>query len=296
MATTPLRLVTNRDREILTALDHVPLTAAQLQKFSRTFALPFTTERRVRERLQRLWESGWVHRWPYATAGQGAPNYYKLSRLGFQLIHGEEAAPPTKRAFGPVGFLKQEHTRALADFIVHTAVAAHQSGFRFTEFYRENTLRLQVEEESLFPDAAFQLIDAQGTAFNFFTEIDRSSERIRSDKDTESWDRKIRFYDRWQDGSKTRVRVLIIGIRESDRIGRILDTAARFMRNPDRSLFYAIALPMYIQQNDSLRRAVFRDHHQKPTALVPKRSNLQPAWSPLPMRGLPPCNFPSLST
>lgn len=268
MATEPLRLVTDRDREILAALDLVPQTAVQLLTISQTFALPFTTERRVRERLQQLCEAGRVHRWPFATAGQGAPSYYKLSRLGFQLLHGEGAEPPTRRAFEPIGLLKQEHTKALADFLVHTVVAAHRSRLRFMNFYRENTLRLQVGEESLFPDAAFQLVDQAGSGFNFIAELDRSTERIRSIKDTESWERKIRFYERCQDSSKTRVRVLIVGIRESDRLRRILETAARIVRNPNRSLFYAIDLPRYLDQVQPLTSPCFVDHRGNPVGLI----------------------------
>src|SRR4051812_10506937 len=110
MATASLRLVTDRDIEILTALDHCPLTATQLLKFSRTFANPFTTERRVRERLYLMSDAARVRRSPYATAGSGAPNYYTLSRLGYRLLHGDDAPPPTKRAFSEIGLSRQHHT------------------------------------------------------------------------------------------------------------------------------------------------------------------------------------------
>src|SRR5579883_3294409 len=116
----PHQLVTPRDIDILAALDRCPLTPAQLLKLSQTFALPFTHERRVRERLFQLCDSGRLHRWRYAAAGQGAPNYYTLSPLGYRLLHGEGANPSTKRAFAEVGLAKQHHTQCLADFIVHT--------------------------------------------------------------------------------------------------------------------------------------------------------------------------------
>src|SRR5205823_4147843 len=124
--TARLRLVTPRDIEILQALDHCPLTATQLLTFGRTFERPFSTARRLRERLQLLSESGQVHRWQYATAGRGALNYYRLSRRGFQILYGEDAAPRSKRAFGEVGIARQHHTYSLASFIVHTAAAAHR--------------------------------------------------------------------------------------------------------------------------------------------------------------------------
>src|SRR5437870_12163787 len=80
-------LHTQRDSEILAALDRTPLTARQILKLSRTFAVPFTDERRVRERLQLLCAARRVRQFVYATAGQGAPAYYVLSPLGFKLLH-----------------------------------------------------------------------------------------------------------------------------------------------------------------------------------------------------------------
>src|SRR5207245_2740314 len=131
-------LLTARDLEILAALDHTPLTVLQLLKFSQTFARPFTDERRVRERMQVLCAAGRVRRWSYATAGRGAPNCYVLTHEGYRLLNGPDAAPPTRRYFSPVGIARQQHTHALADFIVHTTSAAHASGITFTGFCREN--------------------------------------------------------------------------------------------------------------------------------------------------------------
>ena len=143
-------LLTARDLEILTALDRCPLTAEQLLKLSRSFAAPFTSERRVRERLQQLAAAGQVRRWLYATAGRGALGYYTLSRLGHQLLRADEAAPAPKRAFGPVGIARQFHALRLADFIVHTATSAPRTGLKLAGFYRENALRLTVGSESLY--------------------------------------------------------------------------------------------------------------------------------------------------
>src|SRR5947208_8276573 len=98
MATASLRLVTPRDLDVLNALDHCPMTAVQLLKFSQTFDSPFPTEKRVRDRLHLLSDAGRVRRWQYATAGRGAPNYYTLTRLGSRLLHGDGALPPSKRA------------------------------------------------------------------------------------------------------------------------------------------------------------------------------------------------------
>jgi hypothetical protein len=268
---TPRRLVTERDLEILAALDRCPLTAVQLQKISQTFASPFRTERRVRKRLHLLCEAGRLHRWPYyASAGRGAPNYYALSRLGYHILHGTAAAPPTKRAFAEVGIARQHHTYALAEFIVHTAVAAHRAGIAFTEFHRENTLRLTLGDEALSPDAAFQLVEPGGAAYNFFVEVDASTERLRSSKNADSWEKKIRFYDRFQDASPKRFRVLILTTRSSERANRILETAGSLVRNPHRSLFYAAGLPRYLTESEALTAPVFRDHRGTSVSLMPQ--------------------------
>ena len=159
------------------------VTAEQLLKLSETFPFPFTTERRVRERLQILCDCGRVRRSQYyATAGRGAQNYYTLTSVGYRLLYGDEATPPTKRYFGDIGVANHYHTRCLADFIVHTTVAAHRAGVRLANFYRENTLYLEVGDERLYPDCAFQLITAEGRAFSYFVELDNGSERVPAAK------------------------------------------------------------------------------------------------------------------
>lgn len=295
-APSPHRLLTPRDIEILAALERCPLTASQILKISHTFALPFTNERRVRERLFQLCESGRVCRWPYATAGQGAPNYYTLSRLGFRLLYGDHAKPPSKRAFEPVAISRQHHTQSLADFVVQTAVAASRNGVDFTGFYRENTLCLRAGEDYLFPDIAFQLVERDGSNFSFFAEIDAGTERIRSPKDVECWERKIRLYDRLQDQNPKRFRVLIVSTRSRERVPHILGLAGTLVRNPQRSLFYGISLPDYLSRAEPLRSACFRDHRGDLISLLPKPPPLTPAWNPLTMRVLPPSRLPSLST
>src|SRR5438046_1538414 len=101
-----------------------------------------TREFRERHPVERgdLLQAGRVHRWLYATAGRGALGYYTLSRLGWQLLHCEEQVTVPKRSFCPVGVARQFHSLSLADFIVHTAVAAHRDGIILTGFYRENAI------------------------------------------------------------------------------------------------------------------------------------------------------------
>jgi hypothetical protein len=272
----PRRIVTDRDIEILTALDRVPLTAQQMLALSETFSRPFGSERTVRERLHALGDAGWVRSSLYALPSSGgSPKYYVLTRTGYGILHGPSALPPTKRHFSPLTISRQHHTRALADFLVHTLRASHRSGVRFTEFYRENTLRLTVGEESLYPDSSFQLI-ADDRPLNFLVEIDNHTETIRSPKDTDSWERKLRLYDRLQDSIKNRFRVLAITTRSSDRLRHILATAAGVLRNPQRSLIYGIDLPTFIGEEEPLHRNVFRDHFNRATSLIASHFSVRP--------------------
>jgi len=266
--TETLRLVTPRDIDILTALDRCPLTALQLLKLSQTFEHPFTTERRVRERLHILCGCGRVRRSQYATAGHGTQNYYTLLPTGYQLLHGPDATPPTKRYFAPIGFSREPHTRALADFIVHTAVAAHQAGVYFTGYARENTFWLRIGDETLYPDGAFQLVVGD-REFSFFVELDNSGQRIRSDStDAESWERKIRLYEAFQDQCETRFRVLVITTRSDERLGHILKRASELAKNPNRSLVYGVTLAEYLKQENSLADACFQNHRGQRVSLV----------------------------
>ncbi len=270
-------LVTVRDLDVLAALDYCPLTAAQLLKFSRTLPEPFTDDRRVRERLQLLTKSGRVRCRQYTGVGRSAVNYYTLSRIGHALLHGPDAAPPSKRAFGAVAPGHEHHTHCLAEFIVHAAVSAHEAGVTLDGFCRENSVCLAVDGACLYPDCAFQLLPSSGTALNFFVELDNCTERLRSAKDTDSWERKIRLYDAFQDRCPKRFRVLVVTTRAAERLGRILALAAGMQRNPQRGLFYGIPLPHFLGVAEALTSPCFLDHRLRPVSLIPSSLAILPA-------------------
>jgi hypothetical protein len=270
MTTRPKYRLTGRDFDILTSLDRTPLAAEQLLKLSRTFAQPFGSLRMVRERLQGLGSAGWVRSARYATTSQGAgQNYYRLTRQGYGILYGEQAKAPTKRYFSPLSLARQHHSRSLADFIVHTIVAAHEDGVTFTDYYRENTLRLSIGGECLYPDCAFQLVLPDGRSFNYFVEVDNFSERIRSTKDSDSWQRKIRLYEDLQSSTSSRFRVLVVPTRSSVRLHGILALAATLASNPQRSLFLGVPLPCYLEEPNALTRPLFLDHHRRDVSLLP---------------------------
>jgi hypothetical protein len=267
------RQLTDRDTEILLALDRCPLTVRQLMKLSESFdSVAFTSPRSVQDRLHKLHAAGWVRSWRYATTGRGgSPEYYKLSLLGHRLLYGKEAVPPTKRYLAEIGIAHHHHTLSLSEFIVHTAVAAHRQGIRMVNFYRENTLRLVVGDEAIFPDCAFELASPAGLKFNFLVELDNGTERVRSQKDAESWQRKIRLYDGLQNESYPhRFRVLVVTTRSGDRLRHILDTAATGMHNPRRTLFYGVHLQDYLAEPDAACAPCLRDHRNLPVVLVPR--------------------------
>ncbi len=269
MTTTPRRLLTPRDLEILTALDHCPLTVEQLLKLSATFAQPFASPQRVRGRLQGLRQAGWVQSWRYATTNRGAAtDYYKMTLTGYRLLHGAEAQPSTKRQLAEVRLAHQHHTRSLADFVIHTIVAAHSRGVRMADYCRENSLRLTVGTESLYPDAAFQLVPPQGRSYGFIVERDNGTERIRSPADIDSWHRKIRLYDQYQDLCQGRFRVLIVA-NSRERLLNILAAAANLVRNPQRSLFYGVRLDEYLAEPDAVTKSCFLHQRGGTISLLP---------------------------
>ena len=270
----PLRLVTPRDRDLFEALDRCPLTVRQLLKLSVTFAYPFTTERRVQERLQYLCEAGRVRRWFYATAGQGALSYYTLTMLSYRLLHGEDAASPSRGVFEPVGLSRQPHTQALADALVHLFVCARAAGIAVEDFKRENSLRLNCAEENLFPDGAFRLVGADGRSFAFFLELDNSTESIRSQTSIDSWQRKVRFYERYQDSKTERFRVLAVTTGGEARIRNLLACAASLARNPQRSLIYGISLDAFLTDREAVTAACFRNHRGETASLVQSLSRV----------------------
>jgi len=274
-------ILTDRDREILLALNRTPLTAFQLLKLSETFTGSFTSERYVRQRMQALHDAGWVKRWRYATASRGALNYYKITREGFTLLNGPKAPVPSRRFFKPVSLGLQEHTRALADFIVHTLVSAKRSGIDVTYFRREQEVVLKLGSERQLPDCVFQLKTGTNRAFNFLVELDNGTEPVCSKKERESWQKKISFYDRYRDVAAGPFRVLIIVTKEGNRLAHILETARRSVGNPYRSLFYGVSLAQYLSEADVLFSSCFQNHHLRRISLIPSALQKAPRNSPI---------------
>jgi len=259
---------------ILAGLSKTPLDAQQLLHISTAFPQPFTHERLVRRRLQALSTAGLVATYQYATIGRGAVNYYKLTPLGFQVLNGPHAALPSRTFFQPVSMALQEHTRSLADFIVQTTASAHRTRLSMANFYRENELRLTIDDEQMMPDCAFQLASDGGDALNYLVEIDNSTEPVYSTRQRDSLARKILFYDRYQYLIDHRFRVLMVFTKVTARMHNFLGTVAQLTRNKGRVLFYAVFLEDYLSSDRPLTGPLFLNHHNRLEAMIPQHQNL----------------------
>jgi hypothetical protein len=282
MASTPLRLTTSRDIDLLTSLVISPLTLQQLLKLSQTFAAgSFLSQRALLDRMQSLRLGGWVRRWPLALArrGGGAPDYYKISPQGLRLLYGEEASPPTKQFFSEVGIARHFHMYSLAEFLVHTAVCAHARGFRMVDVHPENTFVATVNGEKMIPDHRFDLVNAEGERYRYLVELDNSTETIYSPRhEQETWHRKIRLHDAYQDQTGQRHRVVVVTTRSRARLDNIMGAAAGLMRNPLRTLFIGSYLPPYLAADDAVGQPCMIDHRGNALSLVPER---QPIMQPV---------------
>ncbi|MGE0533456.1 MAG: replication-relaxation family protein [Pirellulales bacterium] len=272
MPTKLSHLLTRRDHDLLEALDWSPFTARQLLKLSAAWDQKFGSLRSVRERAQVLTALKLIRTFRYAALYPGQPeNYYVHSRSGFQLLYGADASLSGTGQFEEIAISRHAHTRALAEFLVHTRVAAHASGINMTGFHRENTLRLEHDGQSLYPDATFLLVASDANAYRFFVEIDCGSERLRSDVAARSWQRKARIYCGVQDKfANDRFRVLVIAAQGSkERLSNILATCAEKQRVEERTLFCGTTLHGYLASFPSVRTPVFIDHRGRSQALVP---------------------------
>ena len=270
------RQITPRDLDLFTAIDRHPLTAEQLLKLSETFVEAFTDVRLLRRRLRQLREAGFIQDWPYATAARGgSPHYWKLTRDGYQLLHGADAVLPTRRYFEAIAPGHHPHTQAIGDFLAHLLVAVHREGSQLRHFARENATKIEAGEFTLFPDCAFQIVH-HGQPFNFLVEVDNSTESVRSTAETESIERKLRGYDlhqsRYAANDPSRYVVLFITTRSAARLNHILDLAALIQQNRQRRVFVGAGLSEFLACENPLRLAILRDHRGLKLSIVPQVS------------------------
>lgn len=264
-------LATDRDLAVLEALDRVPLTVRQLAFLSSTWPQPFTTTQKARERLRELAAAGLVRYWPYARFTAGQPEFYfKLTADGFRFLHGASDAPSRVR-FRPVGLALHPHTYCLAEFVVHTIVAAERAGITLLRFDAESSLQLHAGEAAVSPDASFTLLMPDQRVYRFHVEMEMGTQRLTSNFGERSWAKKIRGYDAFLDAHPTEMfRVLVIAGRDSpQRLRNILHLATTEQRDQNRTLLLATTLTQYTHNELPLESRLFSDHRGNQVALVP---------------------------
>ncbi len=268
-SSSPRRQITERDISVFTTLDRCPLTAEQLLRVSNSFAQPFTSLRRVQERLRQLTCSRLIQSWWY-TSSTGCPvRYHKLSPATYRLLHGPDTRPRSKQMFSEISPSRHRHTQALADFIVHTTLAANFRGLRIRNFHGEDRLRVDIGEEYFFPDASFQLVSPADYRFNFFVEVDCGTETVYSDRlDVDHWQRKLHRYIQLHQSGGRRFRLLVVAVTSEKRLQNILDLAGRMTKGLDFRLVYGTLLADYLATADALFKPCFLSPDNREVSLL----------------------------
>ena len=113
--------------------------------------------------------------------------------------------------------------------------------YSVTEFYPENELKLIVDTAIRQPDCAFSLHVPRGERYqkmNFLIEVDCGTEPLRSARHRESLERKIQFYERYQDAQSKRFRVVFF-FTSRLRLENFVELLGKTNRRKDRQLIYA---------------------------------------------------------
>ena len=267
-----------RDLAILRLLDLTPATAVQLRKASITFGdEPFKDERRVRERLQTLGDTGLVRSFPAAIPGGGAMSYYRLTNEGYRVAIPETAEEPPRSSLNEIAPSRLRHAMATADAIVHTLVACHERGVRVQRTLGDGRLTLSIGEHRQQPDFHIQLAFA-GRTFNLVFEIDNATEPLDSYRE-QSIRTKILGYETYQDwvlhswklagshGPRPSFRVVFL-TTGAGRANHILWLAHDLARNKDRRLVFATTQDAYLGEPNAMMAPVLNDHHGTWQSLV----------------------------
>ena len=270
-STQSLPRLTPRVYELLRSLDIAPLTVPQLTKLSQTFSEPFSSENRTQRKLSEFRKAGWVQSFPYAIAMDGRPpKYWKLTQEGYRIAFPERRLP-RRRYFEAMGIANHEHTRKLANVLVHILERAEAEDVVIENYRRENEWRVEGGSGSVYPDATFRSGGA-GESKLFCLELDNGSERVETAKDVESIERKIRVYDLHQKDMEAfdpnRPLILFITTGGERRVQHILDTAGAVVSNPSRSLVFGTTVEAFLGSGQPLTDLIFLDHRLQQQSLL----------------------------
>lgn len=265
----------DRDTTVLSWLAAGPLTVSQILALSETFPMPFPSEKKVRDRMKAMSDAGLVNSWQYNFASSGrSPLYFKLTRNGYRTVFSADIELPKRRFFMAIGDAYHHHTKCLSDVMVHAAVLAHRRGWQLCNVAPENSVIIEAGDITLKPDQCWQIRTPE-KVINFVVELDNGTERVRTKRDVESIQRKLRGYDRhsqqYQVGDPNRYFVLFVTTRSQARVQTVIETAQETMANPDRSMLLATDLVSFLQSSDLLEDRMWRDNAGRKRSLVRSR-------------------------
>lgn len=267
-----------RDFALLRLLDVTPLTASQIRKVSITFdGEQFRDERRVRERMQAIGDSGFVRAFSATQSGGGLMHYYRLTPAGYRAIHPDEHVSSMRSAFAEISPSRFHHAMATADSIVHTLVACKQRHVQVTRILGDGQLTLHIGEFRQQPDFHIQL-EFSGRTFNLVYEIDNATEPLDSQRE-QSIRTKILGYETYQNwalrtwheagrvGFRPAFRVVIL-TKGIDRANHILWLAHNLAQDKRRHVILATTQDAFFAEPHAITEPIFNDHHGRWNALV----------------------------
>lgn len=262
MASTSIRWQkTERDDEILAALDVCPMQYRDLLAISETFSRPFGSLDRVRRTLKRLEAARQVRSWRYATTGEGggaSPLYFKLTPDGYRTLHGDDdAVPPTKRYLQETRPGRHRHQQCLTQFTVKTHVAAHRLALPIVESYAENTYKIETPHGPIFPDRRLTIVIPSVTSLTYCVELDNSTETIVSRKSTDTIEMKIRRYLADLRSCEYSYRVLFVVTGAEQRLQSILSVVRSLEPFVDFHPFYVVHLDQYLRSDNPFFDPIF---------------------------------------
>lgn len=286
--------LTDRDREILAALDLCPLESKDLFDLSATFRQPFGSLDRVRRTLKRLESARQVRAWRYAVTAAGggaAPLYYKLSPDGYHTLHeDDEIETPTKRYLHEVSVGRHHHQQCLTKYVVKTHVAAHEQGLRVIESFPENTYRIDTPLGPLFPDRRFTVELPAGERFIYCVELDNSTETLVSRSDVDSIELKLKKYLHDLAAKDYSYRVQFVVTRSRARLHHIRQLAIKLQPAMAFAPFYVVHLDDYLSAKNPFLNPIFASAKSARIGLFRSRAMMfaRPASIQVPMPLLTP--------
>ena len=149
----------------------------------------------------------------------------------------------------------------------------NERGGYLSRFTRENAVKLQTHDYTLYPDSTFQIFDPiNKRTFNFAIELDNGTERIQSTQDVESIARKLRGYERHQSQfgvfDNDRYLVIFLTTRSHSRLFSILECAKTILLNLQRTVFLGCDLRTWLSC-DPFTSPVLQDHRGLKRLVIP---------------------------